>query len=76
MLPTTTTHMDAVRCCADGCTDVLNTPLICYTSVVRFLQAPLVGNAAPEFSATAVFDQEFVDINLSQYKVGDCGFFQ
>lgn len=45
-------------------------------SVVHFMQAPLVGNAAPEFSATAVFDQEFVDINLSQYKVGDRGFFQ
>jgi peroxiredoxin (alkyl hydroperoxide reductase subunit C) len=29
----------------------------------------LVGNAAPEFSATAVYDQEFVDLNLSQYKV-------
>jgi hypothetical protein len=32
-------------------------------------QAPLVGNPAPEFTATAVFDQEFVDIKLSQYKV-------
>eukprot|EP00890_Picochlorum_soloecismus_P001541 jgi/Picsp_1/2388/NSC_05850-R1_thioredoxin peroxidase len=30
--------------------------------------APLVGNSAPEFSATAVFDQEFMDITLSQYK--------
>ena len=30
--------------------------------------APLVGNPAPEFSATAVFDQEFVDIKLSQYR--------
>lgn len=36
---------------------------------VYLFQAPLVGNAAPEFSATAVFDQEFVDLNLSQYKV-------
>jgi peroxiredoxin (alkyl hydroperoxide reductase subunit C) len=27
-----------------------------------------VGNAAPEFSATAVFDQEFVDVKLSDYK--------
>ncbi|KFM22940.1 2-Cys peroxiredoxin BAS1, chloroplastic [Auxenochlorella protothecoides] len=29
---------------------------------------PLVGNPAPEFEATAVFDQEFTDITLSQYK--------
>ena len=32
-------------------------------------QAPLVGNPAPEFAAEAVFDQEFVPISLSQYKV-------
>jgi hypothetical protein len=30
--------------------------------------APLVGSAAPDFKATAVFDQEFMDITLSQYK--------
>lgn len=30
--------------------------------------APLVGSVAPDFNATAVFDQEFVDISLSQYK--------
>lgn len=36
------------------------------------LQAPLVGNAAPEFSATAVYDQEFIDLNLSQFKVRAC----
>lgn len=30
---------------------------------------PLVGNVAPEFSATAVFDQEFIDVKLSDYKV-------
>uniref|UniRef100_A0A7S0D3J6 thioredoxin-dependent peroxiredoxin n=1 Tax=Amorphochlora amoebiformis TaxID=1561963 RepID=A0A7S0D3J6_9EUKA len=29
---------------------------------------PLVGNAAPDFKATAVFDQEFVDTQLSSYK--------
>merc|ERR1712118_593071 len=29
---------------------------------------PLVGNVAPDFKATAVFDQEFVDVTLSQYK--------
>jgi hypothetical protein len=30
--------------------------------------APLVGSTAPDFKATAVFDQEFVDCSLSQYK--------
>ena len=34
--------------------------------------APLVGAAAPDFSAQAVFDQEFMDITLSQYKVLYC----
>lgn len=29
---------------------------------------PLVGNKAPDFSAQAVFDQEFIDITLSQYR--------
>jgi len=29
---------------------------------------PLVGNDAPGFNATAVFDQEFQDVNLSDYK--------
>eukprot|EP00951_Prasinocladus_malaysianus_P022338 scaffold186981_cov46-Prasinocladus_malaysianus.AAC.1 len=29
---------------------------------------PLVGNVAPEFSAQAVFDQEFMDLTLSQYR--------
>ena len=33
------------------------------------LQAPLVGSAAPDFTAQAVLDQEFVDISLSQFKV-------
>jgi len=32
-------------------------------------QAPLVGGPAPDFTATAVFDQEFVETKLSQYKV-------
>jgi peroxiredoxin (alkyl hydroperoxide reductase subunit C) len=29
---------------------------------------PLVGNPAPEFSAEAVFDQEFINVKLSQYR--------
>ncbi|KIZ05121.1 peroxiredoxin (alkyl hydroperoxidereductase subunit C) [Monoraphidium neglectum] len=37
-------------------------------SVVVNAAAPLVGNTAPDFKATAVLDQEFVDITLSQYK--------
>ena len=36
---------------------------------VRASSEPLVGNIAPDFKATAVFDQEFVDISLSSYKV-------
>lgn len=32
-------------------------------------QAPLVGGQAPDFTATAVFDQEFVETKLSQYRV-------
>lgn len=30
--------------------------------------APLVGSQAPDFKATAVYDQEFVDVSLSKYK--------
>ena len=33
------------------------------------LQPPLVGNEAPDFMAQAVFDQEFVEVTLSQYRV-------
>jgi len=29
---------------------------------------PLVGNEAPDFTAQAVFDQEFVEVTLSQYR--------
>lgn len=35
----------------------------CFTS-----QAPLVGSAAPDFKAQAVFDQEFKEVSLSSYK--------
>ncbi len=38
-------------------------------------QAPLVGSVAPEFTATAVIDQEFEVINLSQYRVS-CSWFR
>ena len=37
--------------------------------VLRNTQAaPLVGNAAPDFSAEAVYDQEFMDMSLSDYR--------
>lgn len=39
------------------------------SSDVFFLQPPLVGNEAPDFLAQAVFDQEFVEVSLSQYRV-------
>jgi len=29
---------------------------------------PIVGTQAPDFKATAVFDQEFIDVSLSQYR--------
>lgn len=32
--------------------------------------APLVGGQAPDFEAQAVYDQEFVTVKLSDYKVG------
>ena len=37
-------------------------------TVKAHIPAPLVGNPAPDFSAQAVFDQEFVDLTLSQYR--------
>lgn len=36
--------------------------------VVRAGEVPLVGNAAPDFEAEAVFDQEFINVKLSDYK--------
>eukprot|EP01023_Acetabularia_acetabulum_P009391 TRINITY_DN1420_c0_g1_i1.p2 TRINITY_DN1420_c0_g1~~TRINITY_DN1420_c0_g1_i1.p2 ORF type:complete len:238 (-),score=49.46 TRINITY_DN1420_c0_g1_i1:447-1160(-) len=37
-------------------------------AVVAHCDAPLVGSVAPEFSAQAVFDQEFMEVKLSDYK--------
>ncbi|XP_031505798.1 2-Cys peroxiredoxin BAS1, chloroplastic-like [Nymphaea colorata] len=34
---------------------------------VKASQAPLVGNKAPDFEAEAVFDQEFINVKLSEY---------
>lgn len=31
--------------------------------------APIVGNPAPGFTAQAVYDQEFMEVTLDQYKV-------
>ncbi|KAL6771262.1 PRX1 [Auxenochlorella protothecoides x Auxenochlorella symbiontica] len=53
-LPVSSRRASSLRCRAEIHT--LNNP------------GPLVGNPAPEFEATAVFDQEFTDITLSQYK--------
>lgn len=38
------------------------------------MQPPLVGNEAPDFLAQAVFDQEFIEVSLSQYKVSSICF--
>ncbi|KAL8517641.1 hypothetical protein ACS0TY_015760 [Phlomoides rotata] len=35
--------------------------------VVRASDLPLVGNVAPDFEAEAVFDQEFIQVKLSEY---------
>nr|ADI46867.1 PRX1f [Volvox carteri f. nagariensis] len=35
---------------------------------VQALEKPLVGSLAPDFRAQAVFDQEFVEVSLSQYR--------
>merc|ERR1712216_715715 len=37
-------------------------------SVTSEATPPLVGNPAPGFSAEAVFDQEFINVTLDQYK--------
>ena len=34
------------------------------------MQLPLVGGEAPDFTAEAVYDQEFQTVTLSQYRVG------
>ncbi|KAI5084634.1 hypothetical protein GOP47_0000803 [Adiantum capillus-veneris] len=36
--------------------------------VTAALEKPLVGNVAPDFQAQAVFDQEFIDVKLSDYR--------
>ena len=33
------------------------------------MQLPLVGGEAPDFTAEAVYDQEFQTVTLSQYRV-------
>ena len=43
--------------------DAAYAPLCCVQST------PLVGSEAPDFTAEAVFDQEFVTLSLSQYRV-------
>jgi peroxiredoxin (alkyl hydroperoxide reductase subunit C) len=37
-------------------------------ATITTMAAPLVGNPAPDFSAEAVFDQEFINVNLSDYR--------
>ncbi|KAJ8422275.1 hypothetical protein Cgig2_014421 [Carnegiea gigantea] len=36
--------------------------------IVRAGEAPLVGSTAPDFEAEAVFDQEFINVKLSDYR--------
>ena len=44
-------------------------PCSCCSQLSQATSAPLVGNVAPDFTAQAVFDQEFMEISLSQYRV-------
>ncbi|KAH7297100.1 hypothetical protein KP509_26G053500 [Ceratopteris richardii] len=37
-------------------------------SHLQSLEKPLVGNLAPDFEAEAVFDQEFINVKLSDYR--------
>ena len=48
---------------AAGKAGAAHAPLCCVQST------PLVGSEAPDFTAEAVFDQEFVTLSLSQYRV-------
>lgn len=42
---------------------------LCFTPQAVPAVAPLVGGQAPDFEAQAVYDQEFVTVKLSDYKV-------
>ena len=42
---------------------------LCITPQAVPAVAPLVGGQAPDFEAQAVYDQEFVTVKLSDYKV-------
>lgn len=57
-------HLHWVRCSSGP----LCLTLVAATAFLLLTAAPLVGSTAPDFKATAVFDQEFVDCSLSQYK--------
>ncbi|MCO5592837.1 hypothetical protein L7F22_046840 [Adiantum nelumboides] len=50
--------------------NAFSTSIRCNSSpvVTAGLEQPLVGNLAPEFQAQAVFDQEFIDLKLSDYR--------
>eukprot|EP00798_Chlamydomonas_sp_ICE-L_P022823 gene22823-29994_t len=43
-------------------------PALRNVAVRAHFGAPLVGSAAPDFTAQAVFDQEFLEVKLSNYK--------
>nr|QFQ66350.1 redoxin [Phanerochaete pseudomagnoliae] len=45
----------------------LNRSAVKSFSVNASCEAPLVGNKAPDFEAEAVFDQEFINVKLSEY---------
>jgi len=57
------TRMAPARCVAP-----LKASRSTHVVVKAHCEKPLIGNAAPDFKAQAVFDQEFIDVTLSQYK--------
>jgi hypothetical protein len=60
--------------CVQLCIGLLHTlnrleqPFNCFCLHLAAAAVPLVGKPAPDFKATAVFDQEFIDVSLSQYR--------
>jgi peroxiredoxin (alkyl hydroperoxide reductase subunit C) len=62
-------HGQTLRSAAQQCSRSRTSTLCRAEAIVGGTpQAPLVGNIAPDFNAQAVYDQEFIDITLSQYR--------
>lgn len=58
-----------IACRALWSSDAAGKGAAAYAPVCCVQSTPLVGSEAPDFTAEAVFDQEFVTLSLSQYRV-------